>query len=117
MCGKQKFILNRHYLKSAPLAGTLRTLILIHYCTTENKEEPIFPACFSVLCWILWAAFLLTPSLFGLHYAPMFSTANNVVFVLMGFVLCSAVSVAIRAGHGMRAVFFGLGIFLLPFWF
>ena len=77
----------------------------------------IFPAGFSALCWILWAAFLLTPSIFGLHYAPMFSTANNTVFVLMGFVLCSAVSVAIRAGHGMRAVFFGLGIFLLSFWF
>lgn len=77
----------------------------------------IFPAAFSALCWILWAAFLLTPSLFGLHYAAMFSTANNTVFVLMGFVLCTAISIAIRAGHGGRAVFFGLGIFLLSFWF
>ena len=93
--------------------------------TPPEQPEPIdwdtiaeiFPAGFSALCWILWAAFLLTPSIFGLHYAPMFSTANNTVFVLMGFVLCSAVSVAIRAGHGMRAVFFGLGIFLLSFWF
>lgn len=93
--------------------------------TPETQTDPIdwdmvaeiIPPAFSVLCWVLWAAFLLTPSLFGLHYAAMFSTANNTVFTLMGFVLCIAISTAIRAGHGGRAVFFGLGIFLLSFWF
>lgn len=77
----------------------------------------IVPPLFSLICWALWALFLLIPSAFGLHYAALFSTANNVVFVLMGFVLCIAISTAIKAGHGMRAVFFGLGIFLLSFWF
>lgn len=96
-----------------------------HRPTPPAAPEPIdwdlvaeiVPPAFSLLCWILWAAFLLTPSLFGLHYAAMFSTANNTVFVLMGFVLCMAVSIAIRSGHGGTAVFFGLGIFLLSFWF
>lgn len=77
----------------------------------------IIPPFVGFLSWLLWALFLLIPSLFGLHYAPMFSTANNTVFTLMGLVMCLAISTAIRAGHGARAIFFLLGISLLSFWF
>ena len=77
----------------------------------------IIPALVAALAWLLWALFLLIPSLFGLHYTPLFSTANNAVFVLMGLVLCIALSIAIRSGHGARAIVFLLGISLLSFWF
>ena len=82
-----------------------------------NLVAEIFPALFSALCWIVWGLSLLIPSIFGLHYTTLFSTANNVIFVLMGFVLCMAMSTAIRAGHGARAIFFALSISLLSFWF
>ncbi|MGB0849444.1 MAG: hypothetical protein ACPGSM_22095 [Thiolinea sp.] len=77
----------------------------------------IIPALVNALAWLLWALFLLIPSLFGLHYAPLFSSANNAVFTLMGLVLCIALSIAIRAGHGARAIVFLMGISLLSFWF
>ena len=95
------------------------------YHTAPTRAESIdwdviaemFPTLFSVFCWMLWGMFLLVPSLFGLHDAALFSAANNTVFVLMGFVLCMTISTAIRAGHGARAVFFALGLFLLSVWF
>ena len=77
----------------------------------------ITPSLVHVFCWLLWLAFLLAPTLFNLHHTHLFSTANNVVFVLMGLVLCLAVGAAIRSGHGGRAVFFALGLSLLSFWF
>lgn len=77
----------------------------------------IFPPAVSALCWILWGMFLLIPSIFGIHHAALFPAANNAVFVLMGFVLCIALSTAVSLGHGFRAVFFAIGIFLLSFWF
>lgn len=77
----------------------------------------ITPALFSALCWLVWGLFLLFPSVFGLHYAGMFSAANNTVFVLMGFVFCMAVSTAVRAEHGARAVWFGFSLFGLAVWF
>ena len=100
---------------------------IIPPATSDQSDQPepidwdtvaeIFPALFSMTCWVTWGMFLLIPSVFGLHHAPLFSAANNTVFTLMGFVLCIATSTAIRAGHGGRAVFFGLGLFLLSFWF
>lgn len=77
----------------------------------------IFPQAFSVMCWVLWGMFLLIPSVFGLHGVAMFSTADNTVFVMMGFCFCIFQSTAIRAGHGVRAVFFAVGLFLLSIWF
>ncbi|MGB1012390.1 MAG: hypothetical protein ACPGVP_21930, partial [Thiolinea sp.] len=77
----------------------------------------IIPPLVAALAWLLWGLFLLIPSLFGLHYAPLFSDANNAVFVAMGFVLCMALSSAVRAGHGVRAIVFLMGLSLLSFWF
>ena len=99
-----------------------------HTSYTQTTQQPaegidwdtimeITPALVSVTCWALWGLFLLIPTTFGLHYAPMFSTANNTVFVLMGFILCIAVSTAIRAGDGATAVFFAAGVTLLSYWF
>ena len=82
----------------------------------DNIAE-VIPPLVALLSWLLWALFLLIPSIFGLHDAPLFSTANNVVFVAMGFVLCMAISSAIRSGHGARAIFFLMGLSLLSFWF
>ncbi len=101
---------------------------LMHYHPTPQATQPtpgvdweeiaeIIPFLVAALAWLLWALFLLIPSVFGLHNAPLFSTANNIVFTLMGFVLCIALSVAVRSGHGARAIVFLLGISLLSFWF
>ena len=68
------------------------------YPSTQQAAQPatgidwdvvmeITPAIVSVVCWTLWGMFLLIPTVFDLHYAPLFSTANNTVFVLNG--LCA----------------------------
>ncbi len=90
--------------------------------TTEERIDwnllaEIFPALVNALAWLVWAGFLLLPTLFGLHHVDLFSTANNAVFTAMGFILCLTVGVAIRSEHGGRAVLFVSGLALLAYWF
>ena len=82
-----------------------------------NLLAEIFPALVNAVGWLVWFGYLLVPSLFGLHNVDLFSTANNAVFTLMGFILCLAINVAIRSEHGGRAVFFVCGLALLAYWF
>lgn len=93
--------------------------------TPQREREPIdwdaiadiTPILVDCLCWILWLLFLLIPTAFHLHGTEAFSTANNIVFVLMGLVLCLAIHIAIQIGHGARAVFFACGLLILSYWF
>ena len=92
---------------------------------TPTASNPIdWKALHALIPWIaflfaafVWAAFLLIPTAFGLHYAGMFPAANNWLYVLMGLTLCLACFVAAQVKHGARAIGFAFAVLLLSYWF
>ena len=66
---------------------------------------------------VMWATFLLVPTVFGLHYTGLFPATSNWLYVLMGLVLCLACFVAARVQHGARAILFAFAVLLLSYWF
>ncbi|WP_287600605.1 hypothetical protein [Thiothrix sp.] len=77
----------------------------------------LIPWLSTLFAWLMWAGFLLVPTVFGLHYAGMFPAANNAVYVMMGLTLCLAATAAASMQHGVRAIFFTGSVLLLSYWF
>lgn len=69
------------------------------------------------LSWALWLAFLVIPTMEGLHDTGRYPLENNILFCLTGLVFCIAGAVAYRFEHRIRLVFFTLPLFLLAIWF
>lgn len=71
----------------------------------------------TIAAFAMWAAFLLIPTAFGLHYTGMFPAMSNWSYVAMGLTLCIAAYRASKAEHGLHAILFTFGVLLLAYWF
>lgn len=71
----------------------------------------------SLTAWALWIAFLVIPTMEGLHDTTRYPLESNILFILTGLVFCIAGAVAYRCEHRVRLVLFTLPLFLLAGWF
>lgn len=76
----------------------------------------LIPWLAAAFAWLMWAVFLLIPTLFNFDYAGMFPAVSNYAYVMMGLTLCLAASVAAKCEHGVRAIAFTFSVLLLSYW-
>ena len=92
---------------------------------TQTPSQPIdwrllhsmIPWLVTSFAFVMWAMFLLIPTLFGIHNAVMFSALNNASYALSGLTLCFAAFRAAKANHGVHTVVFAFSVLVLSYWF
>ena len=85
-------------------------------CIDWALLHQLIPWLAAAFAWLMWAVFLLVPTLFNFDYAGMFPAVSNYAYVMMGLTLCLAASVAAKFAHGVRAIAFTFSVLLLSYW-
>lgn len=84
-----------------------------------NKPQDLhglIPFIAALSAWLMWAVFLLIPTLFEFDYTGLFPAVSNWLYAAMGLTLCLAASVAAWFQHGVRAIGFTFAVLLLSYW-
>ena len=67
--------------------------------------------------WLFWAVLLALPTATGMHGTDKINIINSIVFMMIGFSLCTAQITAAKSGHTGIMFVFAFGIILLAAWF
>lgn len=96
----------KHGVKSAPANAVDWRLVVL-----------MSPTLLLWLAWGVWLAFVVIPTLFGLHYAAYIPTGNNLAFCGIGLTELLAATQSMHMGKIGHAVLFSFSVCLLAYWF
>lgn len=96
----------KHGAKSAPTSAVDWRLLVV-----------MSPTLLLWLAWGVWLAFVVIPTLFGLHYAAYVPSGNNLAFCGIGLTELLAAQQSANMGQIGRSVLFSSSVCLLAYWF